>query len=256
MLSVDTWECMLRRRRADGGDAPEPAGAEPVAGEPATDRMGAGAAPEQQPVLDADGELVPTPTFIQEIIALHPMAYATVSARMIAGSGSLTLCLILHCAYLLLRSYPDEDDAMTPASPRLRLTPYTHAHAHAHAQAHAHAHAHAHAPAPATPHPRPREAAREAEAEPKPEPCAGEPAASHRVHVPCDRGHPAALRVVAHLLAPQRGAQADQLTARGPALPRRLQGQAGCWLGFGGLPSPDSDPHPYRPPDPDHCPLP
>jgi len=111
---------MLRRRRAEGGDAPEPAGAEPVAGEPATDRMGAGAAPEQQPVLDADGELVPTPTFIQEIIALHPMAYATVSARMIAGSGSLTLCLILHCAYLLLRSYPDEDDAMT-ASPLLRI---------------------------------------------------------------------------------------------------------------------------------------
>ena len=117
---------MLRRRRADGGDAPEPAGAEPVAGEPATDRMGAGAAPEQQnvraaeaaaaaPVLDADGELVPTPTFIQEIIALHPMAYATVSARMIAGSGSLTLCLILHCAYLLLR---DEDDAMTPRQAR------------------------------------------------------------------------------------------------------------------------------------------
>jgi len=73
------------------------------------------------PVLDADGELVPTPTFIQEIIALHPMAYATVSARMIAGSGSLTLCLILHCAYLLLRSYPDEDDAVTPASPLLRI---------------------------------------------------------------------------------------------------------------------------------------
>ena len=75
------------------------------------------------PVLDADGELVPTPTFIQEIIALHPMAYATVSARMIAGSGSLPLCLILHCAYLLLRSYPDEDDAVTPVSPRLRLAP-------------------------------------------------------------------------------------------------------------------------------------
>ena len=122
---------MQRRRRAEGGAAPEPVGAELVAGVPDTDRM---APAEQQnaraaevavaaPVLDADGELVPTPTFIQEIIALHPMAYATVSARMIAGSGSLTLCLILHCAYLLLRSYPDEDDAVTPASPRLRLAP-------------------------------------------------------------------------------------------------------------------------------------
>ena len=47
------------------------------------------------------------------------MAYATVSARMIAASGSLTLCLILHCAYLLVTSFPDEDHA--PASPLLRI---------------------------------------------------------------------------------------------------------------------------------------
>ena len=103
-------------------------------------------------------------------------------------------------------------------------------------------------PTPTPTHPRPRTRDPEPEPEPKPEPCAGEPAAAHRVHVPCDRGHPSALRVVAHLLAPQRGAQADQLTARGPALPRRLQGQACCWLGFGGFPGPDSDPQPYRPP--------
>lgn len=62
-------------------------------------------------MLDAEGELVPAPTFIQEVIALHPQAYATVSARMIAASGSLTLCLILHCLYLLVYPFPDEPDA-------------------------------------------------------------------------------------------------------------------------------------------------
>ena len=70
-------------------------------------------------VLDAEGELVPAPTFIQEVIALHPMAYATVSARMIAASGSLTLCLIVHCFYLLMAEYPDE--AASPPTPLLRL---------------------------------------------------------------------------------------------------------------------------------------
>lgn len=113
---------MWRRRRP--ADEPQPE--EPAADELLGDDLREGPADwdaegEDLPegVLDAEGELVPAPTFIQEVIALHPMAYATVSARMIAASGSLTLCLIVHCFYLLMAEYPDE--AASPPTPLLRL---------------------------------------------------------------------------------------------------------------------------------------
>ena len=107
-----------RRRRAD-----EPPPEDPAADDQLVDAGGAANGPPAgelpEGVLDAEGELVPPPTFIQEVIALHPMAYATVSARMIAASGSLTLCLIMHCFYLLVAEYPDE--AASPPTPLLRL---------------------------------------------------------------------------------------------------------------------------------------
>ena len=95
-----------RRRRADEPPPEEPAADELLVDADPADDGEADDLPEG--VLDAEGELVPAPTFIQEVIALHPMAYATVSARMIAASGSLTLCLIMHCFYLLVADYPDE----------------------------------------------------------------------------------------------------------------------------------------------------
>ena len=40
----------------------------------------------------------------QEMIAMHPIEYATVSSRVIAIGGSFTVFLVSHCAYLLLHS--------------------------------------------------------------------------------------------------------------------------------------------------------
>ena len=43
-------------------------------------------------------DLVPRPTHVQELIALHPREYALVSARMLAVASVVAIALSLHTA--------------------------------------------------------------------------------------------------------------------------------------------------------------
>ena len=84
---------------------------------------------DELPLYDDSGQLQPKPTIMQvldtnafsiylaanvcvsraqEMIAMHPIEYATVSSRVIAIGGSFTILLVSHCAYLLLRSLRNE----------------------------------------------------------------------------------------------------------------------------------------------------
>jgi hypothetical protein len=66
--------------------------------------------PPYPPIFDEHGNLVPEPTMMQEMIALHPIAYATVSARMISFAGAVAFALVVHCAMIATSAYPDDPD--------------------------------------------------------------------------------------------------------------------------------------------------
>mmetsp|Transcript_25363 Transcript_25363/g.43326 ORF Transcript_25363/g.43326 Transcript_25363/m.43326 type:complete len:336 (+) Transcript_25363:107-1114(+) len=100
---------MLHRRGHGGGEAAE---RPPTENEPLP--------LEGNALHDENGELVPQPTLMQEFIALHPLAYASVSARMLVVSAAWVLLLVGHCASLLLRSFPDEEPGAS-LTPLLRL---------------------------------------------------------------------------------------------------------------------------------------
>ena len=57
-------------------------------------------------------DLVPRPTHVQELIALHPREYALVSARMLAVASVVAIALVAHCALLVA-------DPGAPAEPLL-----------------------------------------------------------------------------------------------------------------------------------------
>ncbi|KAL3927956.1 MAG: hypothetical protein SGPRY_002593, partial [Prymnesium sp.] len=78
-----------------------------------------GGAPGPTQVVDRQGLLNPRPTPMQEFIALHPLPYAIVSARMLLISAAVVLCLVLHNFVLLLTSF--EDDVEGKLNPYLRL---------------------------------------------------------------------------------------------------------------------------------------
>jgi len=60
------------------------------------------------PIIDEEGKLVPAPTLLHELIASHPVAYATVAPLMIIIGGALTIGLVVHCSMVLVRSVGEE----------------------------------------------------------------------------------------------------------------------------------------------------
>lgn len=68
----------------------------------------------QPPLLDTEGRLVPQPTLLQELIATHPIAYATVAPWMIYIGGVLTCILVSHCLYAFACSFADDGSSHSP----------------------------------------------------------------------------------------------------------------------------------------------